>query len=65
MIDDIEYLKVMDSGVSNAYYGKFLGKVPDGAKTVFKCYSVKNDDKRKYIYCLWDWEGSVYSRVSG
>lgn len=64
VIDEIEYVKVTDSSVSHADKGKYLGKVSDGSKTIFKCYSVKNDDEGKYIYCLWDWEGSVYKKAS-
>ena len=63
-IDGIEYIKITDSDIHQSDKDKYLGKVSDGGKITFKCYSVKNDDDRQYIYCIWDWEGSVYKRTS-
>ena len=62
-IDNIEYVRVMDSGVTVKDRGDYLGIVSDG-KTVFRCYSVKNDKDGRYLYCFWDWEGRVYERAS-
>lgn len=63
-IDGVEYAKVTDSGIHQSDKDKYLGKVSDNGKITFKCYSVKDDDEGQYIYCLWDWEGSVYQRTS-
>lgn len=63
-IDGVEYAKVTESGIHQSDKDNYLGKVSDGGKISFKCYSVKDDDERQYIYCLWGWEGSVYQRIS-
>jgi len=62
-IDGVEYAKVTDSDIHQSDKDKYLGKVSDGGKITFKCYSVKDDDDARYIYCLWDWEGSIYERT--
>lgn len=63
-IDGVEYAKVTDSDIHQFHKGKYLGKVSDGGKIMFKCYSVRTKDDGRYIYCLWDWEGSIYERTS-
>ena len=62
IIDNIVYTKTSDSGLSISDKGKYLGKVTDGGHTVFKVYSVKDDESRNYIYCMWDWEGLIYKK---
>ena len=62
VIDDIEYLRVFDSGISYSDKGKYLGNVSDG-KTTFKAYSVKSDSESKYVYCMWDQEGLIYQKA--
>ena len=47
---------------SNADRGKFLGIV-SGGNIEFRVYTVKSDVEGRYIYCLWDWEGSFYRLV--
>ena len=59
-IDGVEYAKVINSGVHQSDKDKYLGKVSDGGKITFKCYSVKDDDEGQYIYCLWDHDGLIY-----
>ena len=62
IIDNIEYVKTTSSDISIADKGAYLGKVTDGDKVSFRVYSVKNDAEGKYIYCFWDWEGSIYEK---
>lgn len=62
VIDSTEYVKTTSSDISIADKGAYLGKVTDGDKVTFRVYSVKNDTEGKYIYCVWDWEGSIYEK---
>jgi hypothetical protein len=64
MIDDVEYVKATNTSISASDRGDFIGEVTDGENTRFKVYSVKNDTDGKYIYCLWEWEGSVYEKMT-
>ena len=64
IIDDVEYSKTTSSAFSVSDRGDYLGTVTDGGNVAFKVYSVKNDTEGRYIYCLWDWEGSIYEKKS-
>ena len=44
---------------SEADRGRFLGLVKSGS-TAFRVYAVKGDRERKWLYRLWEWEGSFY-----
>ncbi len=61
VIDDIEYIRTFDSGLSYSDKDKYLGDVSDG-KTTFKAYSVKSDPAAEYVYCMWDHEGLIYQK---
>ncbi len=63
IVDDVSYTKVSGSGVTAADQGDYLGTVTDGDKITFRVYSVKNHPEGEYLYCLWDWEGSIYQRA--
>ncbi len=65
IIDDVEYSKTTSSDFSISDKDDYLGTVTDGGNTVFKVYSVKGDTEGRYIYCLWDWEGSIYEKKTG
>ena len=64
VIGETEYVRVTDSGLGHSDRGAYLGTVSDGGKTTFRCYSVKHDAAGRYLYCLWDWEGSVYEKAT-
>ena len=63
IVNEVSYTKVEDSGVTAGDRGDYLGIVTDGDKITFRVYSVKNHPEGEYLYCLWDWEGSIYQRA--
>ena len=62
VIDNVEYIRTFDSGISYSDKGKYLGNVSDG-KITFKAYSVQSDSVAEYVYCMWDHEGLIYQKA--
>ena len=64
VIDSVSYWRAEDTGFSASDRGSYLGNVTDGGEVTFRVYAVQDDDEGRYLYCLWDWEGSFYERQS-
>lgn len=64
-IDGVRYVEDRDGARANEFSGAdrgaYLGSVTNGAITM-RVFSVKGDDSGKFLYTLWDWEGTFYSR---
>ena len=63
VIDGTTYLKddPATESLSSADRGRHLGDVSNG-KITMEVYSVQGDSEGRFIYALWDWEGSFYTR---
>lgn len=64
-IDGVKYVEnsagARANQFSSANRGEYLGSVTNGTITA-RVFSVKGDDRGRFIYALWDWDGSFYSR---
>ena len=59
-VGDEQYELCSDSPYHSSDKDKIIGRIKSGDIT-FHVYSVKGIDQ--YLYCRWEWEGSMYKLV--